>query len=122
MNKFILLVFVALLVGCATTGDPLLVRGQQIRSAAYETFKIYTKFEKENREALWKVNKGFKHAADDIRENGINALEGFTKALDSYKAFRDEKSKGELFAQIQLITAMISQANDAYLNGKAVLK
>ena len=106
---------------CASVqGDPLIVRAEQVRKGLQDTIRIYSKYEYENAEALWKISKDFKHAADALRTKGPVAIGGLSRAISSYKLLKNSENKQDLLAEVKLVSQLLSEGLNAYADAKAV--
>lgn len=111
-------------IGCAGLkpgADKLVVRAEQTRAAAAETFNSFVVFEHSNRDALWKVSKDIKHTADYVRAYGKPAIEELTKSIETYKVLKTSTSSGDLNKNIVAVTDILNRAVTVYAQGRAAL-
>lgn len=116
--------FLLLVSGCAGIkpgADKLVVRAEQTRAAAAETFNSFVVFEHSNRDALWKVSKDIKHTADYVRAYGRPAIEELTKSIETYKVLKTSTSSGDLNKNIVAVTDILNRAVTVYAQGRAAL-
>ena len=116
--------FLLLVSGCAGIkpgNDKLVVRAEQTRAAAVETFNSFVVFEYTNREALWKQSKEIKHTADYVRAYGKPAIEELTKSIDTYKILKTSGSSGALNKNVVAVTEILNRAVTVYAQGRAAL-
>ena len=116
--------FLLLVSGCAGIkpgNDKLVVRAEQTRAAAAETFNSFVVFEHSNRDALWKVSKDIKHTADYVRAYGRPAIEELTKSIETYKVLKTSTSSGDLNKNIVAVTDILNRAVTVYAQGRAAL-
>lgn len=111
--------------GCKSTApgsDPVLVRAQQVRSAAFETFDAFLLYEKNHRQELWSQSTTIKHVADKIRVDGYVGLNGLSAAMDTYREDRSDLQKGNLNAAVSFIVKLTSEAAKAYTDSQTIVK
>jgi len=111
-------------IGCAGIkpgNDKLIVRAEQTRAAAAETFNSFVVFEYTNREALWKSSKDIKHTADYVRAYGKPAIEELTKSIETYKVLRNSDASAGLNKNIIAVTDILNRAVSVYAQGRAAL-
>ena len=124
LKTLLSLSLVMLSVGCANVqpgSDKLVVRAEQTRAAATETFNSFVVFEYTNREALWKSSKEIKHTADYVRAYGKSAIEELTKSIETYKVLKTSNSSGALNNNIIVVTDILTRAVTVYTQGRAAL-
>ncbi len=90
MTKHLLVLFatVSLLIGCAGLqpgSDPIIVRSQQVRQMAHDTFDAFLKLAYNNRERLLRLDEGITDTADNIRANATKWHESLNKAVSNYR-------------------------------------
>ena len=114
-----------LMFGCASVkpgNDTLLVRAEQTREAALETFDTFVRYENDNRIALWKVSPDIKHFADNIRSVGKASIQQLDGAIDDYKKLKTTVSSDKLNNTITFVATLTSRAFATMTQGKAALE
>lgn len=110
-----------LFTSCGTTE---VAKAQQVTHAAAVDFNAFVQFEKANRDALWNINHGIKHAADrlrhkeciDCKPNGQKYIETAISLVDAYKNNRTPENKANMDTAIAVIQELINQISDYFLD------
>lgn len=113
-----------LAVGCSSIApgnSKLVVRAEQARAAATETFDTYVQYEYSNRPALWKTSPQFKNFADLIRAYGKPAIEQLTEAIDGYKVVRSSANADKLTAKVDYVVDLTTKTVTTLEAGKSAL-
>lgn len=118
LNTLLLVLF---LTGCATTsGDPLVVNAERVRSAAFEIFDAFLKLEYDNREYLAKWPQ-LRKTADFIGEQGPKLINLTTDAIAAYKQSRTPADRATLESVVGTLTPLTAMAHNAMADSLTVL-
>jgi hypothetical protein len=109
------------LTGCGTLNpeaNALVVRAEQLDEASFDIVSTFWVFEKENRDALWKLNPGIKGAADKLRAEFPLAHAELKSMTRLYKQLRDDTTKTDLEKVMAVVKAMKDDAIKWHAAGK----
>lgn len=115
ISKLIPCLALLALCACSTldpSADSIVVRAEQTRDVAVATFDAFLQLEYENRELLWKVDPGIKHAADYIRLNERGWIKSLTVVIQSYKANRSAENRASLSTWLATVEEALRQAQE----------
>lgn len=115
LTKLIPCLALLALCACSTldpSADSIVVRAEQTRDVAVATFDAFLQLEYENRELLWKVDPGIKHAADYIRLNERGWIKSLTVVIQAYKANRSAENRASLSTWLATVEEALRQAQE----------
>lgn len=103
--------------GCSTLApegvygsDKLLYETDKLIVDSYQIFDAFLKLEKENRDALFKLEPKIKAAADKIRADGPKWIQSAIAMRDAYKSQPGTDTKTALEAALGLLRTGMSEA------------
>jgi hypothetical protein len=125
-NYTLLVIAALVIVACssipkvANSGDPLIVRAQQVARSLDLVITDYAKYEKSHRISLWRVSHDFKHAADSLRIAGPPALNTLLGSIDIYRDNSVTNRTEQLLLALQSAALISAQALNAFGDAKAL--
>lgn len=116
--------FALFFVGCATVlpgNDPVVVRAEQIRGIALDTFDTVMKLERDNREALFAVSPDIKHTVDYFRKNELQWINGLDNCIQTYKKNRTPENKATLVTWLAVVEKALAEAQTCLIKATKAL-
>jgi hypothetical protein len=96
--------------GGAYAGDKLLYDSDQSILGAYQIFDVFLKWEKDNRDELFKLTPDIKKAADNIRANGTKWIDSAIAMREAYKTRPGPDTRTALQSALDLLHQGINEA------------
>lgn len=111
---------IAALPGCSTIApgsDPVVVRAEQTRETAIQTFDAFLLYEYSNRDYLWGKSHDFKSVADNIRQNESGWIEALNSGIKRYKENKADGT-GPLTQALAAIETALAEAQATITRAK----
>ena len=109
----LLLVCSVLSSGCTAPilpgNDPVVVRAEQARTVAADTFQAFVKLEYLNRPALKVISPDFARIADLVRDRSDGWIQSLTRVLAAYKANRTAENRASLTAGLATLDSALRE-------------
>ena len=112
-------ILLMMLVGCSSCStlapgaDAIVVRAEQTADASFKTINSFLEYERNNRAALWKIDRGIKHTADKIRVLAPAQIKALRDATKEYKRVKSQEHIDTVDLWLAEVAALVGQAQMA---------
>lgn len=89
--------------------DPVVVRAEQVRSIAADTFAAFVRLEHRDRPALQAISPSFTRIADQVRAQSDGWIQSLTRVLATYKLARTPNNRASLTSAISVLNASLQE-------------
>jgi len=96
--------------GGVYNGDQILFEAESAINTSGKMLDTYVNWEKDNRDLLWKSNKGIKKSADFIRANAKQWFKSAEDLRNTYKNFPTPENASTLKKTLALINTATTEA------------
>lgn len=113
LGLVLMLATLLLVPGCTAPilpgNDPVVVRAEQARTVAADTFSAFVRLEYLNRPSLQAISPDFARIADQVRSKSDGWIQSLTRVLASYKSNRTPDNRASLTAGLSTLDAALRE-------------